>query len=291
MSKNIMLVPGWWCWLEVPVTSPGFGASPIFVQHVEPLKTGKGLLRLSFIQAIHSGIARERQVVLRVQTRTDRHLVGTLKDDGGAIHTAILTAPDYGWLETYCPLLLRRRPPSDPTFFIAGQPLPPGSVVTEYLDATFGRTPAQLMRGATAVSFGQDHPPLPARHSFFILNQTYSPFDSWMIARGFVPAVMEEKWFVYMENGRLLFRRSWTGFLIYDIEATWRGGQLYLGQVRVNRDPEQYSETDDDHDRQLLNYLIVAVLLGEHATFPTQNQTTPEQAAIQAWALAGNASL
>ncbi|MFN7022656.1 MAG: hypothetical protein ACK4WH_15220, partial [Phycisphaerales bacterium] len=87
---------------------------------------------------------------------------------------------------------------------------------------------------------------------------------SWMIARGFVPIAMEEKWFVYMENGRLLFRRSWTGNLIYDVEATWRGDQLYLGLVRVNRDAEQYGETDDDYDRRLLTYLIAAVLLGEN---------------------------
>jgi len=291
MGSSVVLGPGWWCWLEAPVVSPGWGASPVFVQCVEPLKTGKGMLRLSFIQAVHPVAAREREVVLRVLFRGDRHLVGTLKDDDGAIRTAILAAPDYGWLETYCPLLMRRRPPSGPTFFIVGQPPPPGPTAAEHLDATFGRTPTQILRGASAESFGRDHPPLPAQHSLFSLDQTYGPFDSWMIARGFVPTVMEEKWFVYMESGRLLFRRSWTGILIYDVEATWRGDQLYLGQVRVNRDPEQYGETDDDYDQRLLAYLIVVVLLGEHAPFPMKDEPTPEQAALQAWSLAGKASL
>ena len=132
---------------------------------------------------------------------------------------------------------------------------------------------------------------MPARRSTFSLDQTYSPFDSWMIARGFVPMVMEEKWFVYMEGGRLLFRRSWTGILIYDVEATWRGDHLYLGQVRVNRDPEQYGETDDEYDRRLLAYLIVVVLLGEHVPFPTKGEPSAEQSVLQAWSLAGKASL
>jgi hypothetical protein len=249
------------------------------------------MLRLSFIQPIHRVTACERDVVLRILFRGDRHLVGTLKDDEGAIRTAILAAPDYSWLATYCPLLLRRRPPSGPIFNIVGQPPSSGPTAAEHLDATFGRTPAQILRGANAESFGRDHPPMPARYSLFSLDQTYGPFDSWMIARGFVPTVMEEKWFIYTESGRLLFRRSWTGILIYDVEATWRDDQLYLGQVRVNRDPEQYDETDDEYDRRLLAYLIVVVLLGGHAPFPTREEPTSEQAALQAWSLAGKASL
>jgi hypothetical protein len=35
----------------------------------------------------------------------------------------------------------------------------------------------------------------------------------------------------------------------------------------------------------------VVVLLGEHAPFPTKDEPTPEQAALQAWSLAGKASL
>ncbi len=88
---------------------------------------------------------------------------------------------------------------------------------------------------------------------------------------------------VYMERGRLLFRRSWTGILIYEIEAAWRDDQLYLGQVRVNRDPEQYGEIDDDYDRRLLIYLIVVVLLGEHAPFPAKDEATPESPSRIGW--------
>ena len=291
MGGSIMIDRGWWCWLEIPVASPGFGASPVFVEQVAPLKSGKGLLRLTFVQAIHPVAARKREVIIKVLSRTDDHLVGTVKNDDGTIRTAILAAPEYGWLETYCPLLTKRRPPSSPPFIIVDGPPLPGPTAVEYLESTFGRTPADVLRGAHRESFGEAHPPMPERNSVFSLGETYNPFDSWMITRGFVPTAMEEKWFVYMENGRLLFRRSWTGNLIYDVEATWRGDQLYLGLARVNRDAEQYGETDDDYDRRLLTYLIAAVLLGENASFPIKEIAAPEQAALQAWSLAGKASL
>jgi hypothetical protein len=291
MSTEIVLEAGWWCWLEAPVAMPGWGASPVFVTCVVPLKTGQALLRLSFIQAVHPVAAREREVVLKVLFRSSQQLVGTLQDDDGAIRTAILVAPDYGWLETYCPVLMRRRPPSAPTFHIVGQPPPPGPTAAEHLDAIFGQTPDQVLNGAAAGRFGPGHPPMPARHSVISLDRTYGPFDSWMIARGFVPTVMEEKWLVFMHGGRLLFRRSWTGVLIYDVETAWHGDMLYLGTVRVNRDPAQYGEVDDAYDLRLLVYLLQVVLLGERAPFPPKDKPAPEQTALQAWSFAGKASL
>lgn len=291
MNKGVVVKPGWWCWLEAPVVRPGWSASPVFVEAVEPLKTGLNALRLFFIQTIHPVAARRRTVELRVVFRGQTHIVGTMKDEDGAIRTAVFTDPDFGWLETYCPLLWRRRPPAGPTWFVVGQPPSPGPTPSEYLQATFGREASQILSGAMADSFGSARHPMPPRRSSFVLDQTYNAFDSWMIARGFVPTVMEEKWFVYMEAGRLLFRRSWTGILVYDVEAQWRGDQLYLGQVQVNRDPEQYCETDDSYDSKLLLYLISAVLLGEYAPFPTQGTPAAEDVSLQAWSAAGKASL
>jgi hypothetical protein len=100
---------------------------------------------------------------------------------------------------------------------------------------------------------------------------------------------MEDKWFIYYENGRILFRRSWTGILVYDLEAYWRGDRLYLGQAWVNRKEEQYSETNDRHDEMLLQYIIDVVLRGVSATFPAQSAN--DQSALQAWSLVGSASI
>ena len=39
------------------------------------------------------------------------------------------------------------------------------------------------------------------------------------IQRGYVPHMMEEKWFIFMEGNRLFAHRSWTGLGVY--EATF----------------------------------------------------------------------
>ena len=102
---------------------------------------------------------------------------------------------------------------------------------------------------------------MPADHSLISIGRSYSAFDSFLIGRGFVPIEMGDKWFIYLERNRLLMRRSWTGFLIYDVEAQWRGDELYLGQAAVNRDRKQYGCSDDAHDREMMLYLIGRLLL------------------------------
>lgn len=290
-ATAVSLAPGWWCWLEVPAARPGWGASPVFLEAVEPLKSGQGLLRLRFVQAMHPVAATRRYVVLKVLLRAADHLVGTLKDRDGRIRTAVLAAPDHGWLATHCPLLLRARPPQAPTLQIVGHPAPALPTAARYLEQLLGRDAASVLRGAAADSFGTERPPMPAASSRFALGLRYPPFESWLIARGFIPREMEEKWFIYLEDGRLLFRRSWTGLLIFAVEASWEGDSLVLGEVEANRDPAQYKQTVDAQDRALLAWLIRVVLLGELAAYPAQAGVPPAQAAIEAWSMAGKASL
>jgi len=160
-----------------------------------------------------------------------------------------------------------------------------------YLNATLGSDEARILLGATRQSFGCKLPAMPKRTSIFALDMTAEPIDSWLIARGFLPTVMEEKWFIYLESGCLFFRRSWTGNLIYTVETEWRGDCLHLGQATVNRNPGQYSETDDAYDRLVLIFLIRAILLGLPASFPAKDGMDPAQAALQGWSTAGNTSL
>ena len=51
--------------------------------------------------------------------------------------------------------------------------------------------------------------------SFFLLLDEYE-FDR--IRMGYVPAQMEQKWFVYFDEGWLHVHRSWTGYEIYKAE-------------------------------------------------------------------------
>lgn len=287
----LTLAPGaWWGWHEIPPRHRGWGASPVLLTGVQPLGGGRGDLRLDFIQALHPVSAARRSVVLRVKHRGATHLTGTLRDDDGTIRTGVVAVADFTWLATYCPEFWKRRPPSAPTLLIDGKPLP-GPGPQAHLAAVLGRDEETALRGAHLGHLGGHAPEMPARTTTIRLGVTFAPFESWLIARGFRPTEMEEKWRIHLDGDRLRFRRSWTGNLIYDAEARWEGERLHLGAVLVNRDPEQYGQTDDAQDRRILIFLIRAILLGEPAPFPTATDMPAEEAAIQAWSIAGKAML
>jgi|GEM_PF-1126350 len=278
----------WHGWLQMPAASPRWAGSPVFVTKVTPLKSGQGLLRLRFLQPLWPGGGCQREVTLKIVLHRDEHIVAAC-EQGGVRHSVIIAAAEFDWLESYCPEFLRRRAPASSGFVIDGSPLST-TTADDYLANAFGKVPQEILMGATAASFDIDQmPSLPAQVSTFVLDVTAPPLDSLLIARGFVPQQMEDKWFIYMEAGHLLFRRSWTGLLIYMVEAQWRGERLYLGQVRVNRDAEQYGETDDRYDAALLRWLIDVVLRGVPGDFPTKHDDAVADT-LTAWSIAGAAS-
>ena len=66
------------------------------------------------------------------------------------------------------------------------------------------------------------------------------------------------------DNGILWCHRNQTGICIYRVHFVFSGAGFQSTQVEINRDPEQYSETNDDNDRQLLHIIINLILLGEN---------------------------
>lgn len=262
----------WWGWQEIPPRAPEWNTSPILMTEVTPLKSGKGVLRLQFVQAMHPGGAASRTVDLRVLHRAETHLIGTFQDEHGVSKSAVLSIADIDWIKGNCPILWARRPPRFLSLIVDGQDLP-GPTSEEYLAAELGRTAAEVLSGATALSFRCESDAKPRTVSQVSFDVTYGPFDSWLISRGFVPASQDDKWFIYLEDSRLHFRRSWTGFEIYDVEAQWRRDTLHLGQARINRDPAMYGETDDAYDRRMLAYLIDAILLGKPSAYPEKDES------------------
>jgi hypothetical protein len=63
--------------------------------------------------------------------------------------------------------------------------------------------------------------------------------------------------------------------------------RLYAGQVRVNREPGEYSVTNDDYDRLLFGYVISRVLLGLPHPYPTKPEHSPGQTAVEKWSNVG----
>lgn len=88
------------------------------------------------------------------------------------------------------------------------------------------------------------------------------------LIRGLKPEEMEDKWFVYFEDGWLYLHRSWTGALIYWLKLEGSPAGSRVTESWVNRDPGQYAETDIAYDRSMLDFLIRRMLLSQDVPFP-----------------------
>ena len=95
-----------------------------------------------------------------------------------------------------------------------------------------------------------------------------TPYRVWTdgemgaIRCGYVPHMMEEKWFIFMEENRLLAHRSWTGIAIYKATfASVEGGYVFESAV-VTGDDTKYRRSSDEAESQTLEALIASYLLG-----------------------------
>lgn len=94
--------------------------------------------------------------------------------------------------------------------------------------------------------------PMPKKKATFVLKRDFTPAQKEALRRGHIPQEMEDKWFWYMEDGKLYAHRSWTGFCIYTVELRDDGNH----RVTVNRDAAQYGCKSLREDEKQLNMLL-----------------------------------
>lgn len=109
----------------------------------------------------------------------------------------------------------------------------------------------------------------PSEREDLKLQALFTDADAEVMMQGFVPKQMEDKWFIYFEDGWLRFHRSWTGAFIYAVRLDGSPMGVRVTESWVNRSPQQYALKDTDYDRKLVTYLIDSVLLKKSALFPT----------------------
>jgi hypothetical protein len=85
---------------------PGYGGeflpyrSPIFLRSVERLKTGAGVLRLTFVNVGYTDGVQEFDLRVQVVGRTDTFLIGQLVyDDPGLNRWAVIGEISFRWIE------------------------------------------------------------------------------------------------------------------------------------------------------------------------------------------------
>ena len=110
--------------------------------------------------------------------------------------------------------------------------------------------------------------PLPEKHARLTASWRFTGREFQQMKRGLIPEQMEDKWFVYHEDGWLNFHRSWTGNCIYQVQFRESDSGYEIHQILVSRDVQQYRESSDECDLMLLKYLIDSLLLGKEVEFP-----------------------
>lgn len=133
--------------------------------------------------------------------------------------------------------------------------------------------------------------PLPERFSVIALDREFSEEEMPYIKAGLIPQEMEDKWFIYWKDSELYFHRSWTGICLFvarfvrEDKTGWR-----MVEAQANRDQEQYGETSDSRDAQLIFYLIDLLLLRRPASYPSRSND-PAERTMANWAMVGRAML
>ena len=98
--------------------------------------------------------------------------------------------------------------------------------------------------------------PLPEARKALNVQKTYSLGEFARIESGLIPLEMEQKWFIFFEDRWLYLHRSWTGYCIFKVRFSPKRDQYEIAEVWANRDSEQYTQTDDKADAELLLILI-----------------------------------
>ena len=73
---------------------------------------------------------------------------------------------------------------------------------------------------------------------------------------GHVPECMDDRWFILMEDGWLLFHRSWTGSCIFGLKVNDQPEGMSISEGWVSRKADEYSSTDIENDIDLAERLL-----------------------------------
>lgn len=97
---------------------------------------------------------------------------------------------------------------------------------------------------------------LPKKRTAIDLDRVYDSDATFRIRKGYFPVAMEQKWFAWFDANVLHLHRSWTGFCIYQVKFAPVEGGLRAIEAQVNRNPKQYTETNDEADRAFVVALM-----------------------------------
>ena len=109
--------------------------------------------------------------------------------------------------------------------------------------------------------------PMPEKRVVIPLDETI-PSDAMRVVKyGHIPDAMEDHWFMYCDESTIRYYRSWTGFCIYVARYVDNGIICKITELMVNREPEQYGCTDNEHDVALFMALLTEEYGGDASKY------------------------
>jgi ADP-ribosylglycohydrolase len=109
-----------------------------------------------------------------------------------------------------------------------------------------------------------------------------------LIRYGLRPREMEDKWFIYYEDGRLFFHRSWTGKKIFEAQIKKCKSGYAITEILVESDKEIYKATKE-RSLSTFYFLIARGLFGINVEVPKDSDDP--NALLKAWTEFGRMSL
>jgi hypothetical protein len=244
-------------------------ASPVFVTAAEPLKTGKGILRIKLIPISYPTGPSEISSDLRIIHHREGYVVGVAKEFAGAEHTLILEAISFDWLERHCPTIHAR--------MMSGWWKP--ETVQEGLEHRYGTNQRKILHVASSSDFPAEFKTsaMPKKHASLGMNREFSEYESYLISKGLIPKDMDDKWLIFRRDDTLFFYRSWTGICIYEVSLQMRGARIYFSHCRINRNLKQYPGKSNEYDLSMINWLVDELLLGKPSPQPIEPEFIVEE--------------
>lgn len=103
--------------------------------------------------------------------------------------------------------------------------------------------------------------PEPEARVWFDLPMALSKDQASVLRRGLIPEVMEDKWFVFFEEGWLTFCRSWTGACIFGLELTAAAYESKQPlRCWASREGDFYRATSIEDDKSIIRELVDMLL-------------------------------
>jgi len=101
---------------------------------------------------------------------------------------------------------------------------------------------------------------MPNETENFYCGRNLTPQDYSKISSGLIPSSMDDKWFIYSQEESIYFHRSWTDHCIFIARVEKKGDEIFLGEVTVNKNPEQFGAQDIEVKKGMFEKLVDLVL-------------------------------